>query len=278
MQRKLCTTFGIELSFVSSYYTRILAKLGCRNEDDFSIIHHIHNTKAEILKVYFYEKKIPVFRCDTDPTCVEISTKPHKTVNSLMYAVRHIWKAAHLFELETSSPYTTGGGLHIHVGKDKIVPKDQFNEFKRHLLTFAAKNPWLCWAFLHPEDDANESPVSPNDINYNESYRTKCISTCTKYLTIEFRAFEMPDTIEDVEKYILLVDSILRYCKSKLGTPINMEELGQLSYYGNIPTLPYSTMKAGFHAMLLELGMNPDDFRKETVTMALRKRYYQRER
>lgn len=91
--------------------------------------------------------------------------------------------------------------------------------------------------------------------------------------TIEFRFFLMPRAPKEHWKHIALVDAIVR--KIKAQTEQGGEKVGASFGYSRaeINTMKYSVARAGFHAMLTDLGFDPADFRSETINIALKIRY-----
>lgn len=88
--------------------------------------------------------------------------------------------------------------------------------------------------------------------------------------TIEFRAFLMPHNISGHRKHIKLVLAFMAHCKKLLQQedytkPLLTDE--------DLRAMKYSAKKAGFTNMLLELKLNPADYRDEYLRMALRHRF-----
>lgn len=91
--------------------------------------------------------------------------------------------------------------------------------------------------------------------------------------TMEFRFFLMPRTPKEHWKHIALVDAIVRKIKAKVEE--GSDKVGGSFGYSReeINKMKYSVAKAGFHAMLKDLGFDPANFRSETVNIALKIRY-----
>ncbi|HWG89153.1 MAG TPA: hypothetical protein VN679_15315 [Candidatus Acidoferrales bacterium] len=89
--------------------------------------------------------------------------------------------------------------------------------------------------------------------------------------TIEFRAFEMPEDIATLTRYIKLADAIVGYVAQQSWTHVALPE---------IPTneqqkaMTWRQRRDGFNAMLVKLGLNPADYKAERVQIALRMRFY----
>lgn len=90
--------------------------------------------------------------------------------------------------------------------------------------------------------------------------------------TMEFRFFLMPRTPKEHWKHIALVNAIVRKIKAQVEEGMN--KVGSFGYTrAQINAMKYSVAKAGFHAMLKDLGFDPANFRSETINIALKIRY-----
>ena len=118
----------------------------------------------------------------------------------------------------------------------------------------------------------NERKVSQlNDIQVNDYKEYVLRSTdygCNG--TLEFRAFEMPDTEEKLQQYVYLVDAIVTHVMVQKYTEIESDTIFNTD---DLVKMPYSKRKAGFHGMLRLLGFDPADWRDETVHMAFHYRH-----
>jgi len=95
------------------------------------------------------------------------------------------------------------------------------------------------------------------------------------YGTIEFRFFEMREDASALLKHIMLTNAIVEYVRDSDMTHVNKSDLFTKA---QLDSMPYSVRKAGFHRMLRTLGIDPADYRSETVQMALRMRHKAEER
>lgn len=97
------------------------------------------------------------------------------------------------------------------------------------------------------------------------------ITNYGEFGTAEFRAFEMPEDISVIKKYLLLVNAICQKVNAQTFTSFNLSDIPTREC---LDCMPWSKRRAGFIAMLEDLGLNPDDFREERIHMALRMRYW----
>lgn len=166
---KFVTSIGCELTFVSTLgedlmteceQAKKLAQLKKRPYSDYTetMMTRIHEGVAGVIGQILRARGVAFNNCGTDPGCVEISTNPYTTEATFENAVYGIMKAAGDLYLQSSSDHTGGMGAHIHVG---IVGKDAHERgmFARRMMLYAARNPWLTWAFANLADNQNCTPL-----------------------------------------------------------------------------------------------------------------------
>lgn len=170
----LTTTMGIELTYVPACYDTALQRganfeptVAVPGEDDMV------NALARVLRLLVKAKKIPAYRgVYTDPGCVEVATKPYKTLSRLLSVAKRIRVEAEAIGLATQATYSGGGGAHVHTGV--IGKTDEEREaYKRRMLVFAAHNPWIAWACSDVVDNCNAQPICREDLidTYSLKYR-----------------------------------------------------------------------------------------------------------
>ena len=348
---KLATTMGIELTFSPAVLERQVQRFksekvfgkALSKVDDSSMCAGF----ATVLRHVLQHKKIAHWACSTDPSVVEVPTKPYINSAKLRSAVRRIMQEAEAIDLMPVVSYTGGGGAHIHTG---VLGKDYSDRelYKARMNAYVGQNPWLAWAHLHIVDDINAEPMSREQLNYSrhqmseascleqieyikeqledyikyahrieqpevyrrvylrdaQDYRMKLMDYRKKLIrirnkdkemvsinelsqntgkdyairftslgkqgTVEFRIFEMRDSHDALLKHVHLIDTIVRHVRDASFTEININTIPTRT---QLDLMKYSEMKAGFHGMLRELGINVADYRREAVQMALRIRH-----
>lgn len=89
--------------------------------------------------------------------------------------------------------------------------------------------------------------------------------------TIEFRAFEMPDTCDELAKRINLCNAIVAHVRDQTYTSVAINTLFNKEQHD---ALTWRQRRDGFNAMLSDVGLDPADYKAERVQIALRMRYY----
>lgn len=162
---KLATTMGIELTYcataIQTMFDRGVPYYPNRRDTDGET--PICSGLACVLRNILSHKKINFYACGVDPSCVEVSTKPYTKLETLINISERIGREAAFIGLTPRLPYTIGGGAHIHTGVLGKTPDDRDN-YKRRMCVFAAKNPWLSWAFADIYDKENRNPIFREDI------------------------------------------------------------------------------------------------------------------
>lgn len=164
MTAKLATTMGIELSYVpaviQTLYDQDVHFDESRENENYSPQEEraVCRGLAQALRLLLDRRGIKHHDCHDDCNCVEVSTNPYRSAEKLINTARKVRIEAERIGLYPSLPYTIGGGAHIHTG---IIGRDKKERkaYSCRMFVFAAKNPWLCWAFAHPNDDINSLPL-----------------------------------------------------------------------------------------------------------------------
>lgn len=238
MRNKLCTTMGVELTYL------VKERLGYYVNE--KVTNDIRATLEDSLSS----------KCDhidrDGHNCIEIASKPMKTIKQFERWYNTVNKKARSLGLRPTYDefyaqdnyegyyYGTGGG-HIHVGVD-LTDKD----LVINILRFIAVRPWLSWIFNETCDESNaqaildlsKEPLIRSFDYFDSSFfhdvfiRYALCShsfytprACTNWLdknyavrtsefgTIEFRFFDAPKNWKQLQEHLLFADAIVRYCK-----------------------------------------------------------------
>jgi hypothetical protein len=364
MNLQLATKMGIELTYMPAVWDEIADAYGAlynlRNDDDedegwASCVHDRHSAVcffAAQLKTILRLRKVAVYHCGTDPDCVEVPTKPYKSLDALMRRARVITHHAESLNLTPKLVHFNGGGAHIHTDTRHIGDLSARKLYCRRMAVFAAKNPWLSWAFIGLTDNINAEPltavhlglrgasvqtveqiemdIADNlreiqqltrnlhqrsewmyewDRNYwlrelenvyarlHDSrkrliYRKKGMNKTSfqygavtlpmakDYIvrvenslgTVEFRNFEMPENVEDLSKYVRLVDAIVRHVSRQTALTFDATDIPENN--DELRMMPLEKRLEGFKNMLVMLGLDPADYEDEAKQIARRFRHY----
>ena len=188
----LTTTMGIELTYVPACYDTALQR-GANFEPTVCVPGEgdMVSALARVLRLLVKAKKIPTYReAYTDPGCVEVATKPYKTLSRLLSVAKRIRVEAEAIGLATQAAYSGGGGAHVHTG---VIGKtaEEREAYKRRMLVFAAHNPWIAWACSDVVDNCNAQPICREDLI--DTYSIQC--------RIEELKDEIKEYSETLERY-----------------------------------------------------------------------------
>lgn len=159
LPKKLATTMGVELTFMPRLFDDIYESSGGKA----TVWEHyeeasVRSFLASALKQTLQRKGIHYHSCDIDPACVEVSTRPYSTANSIRKIVCAIRSSAKEMQLSPTARWTGGGGAHIHTG---VVgeTEQQRMAYAAAMYVWAAENPWMPWAFIHRNDCSNAQAI-----------------------------------------------------------------------------------------------------------------------
>lgn len=159
------------------------------------------------------------------------------------------------------------------------------------MLLFGAANPWLSWAFIAVTDSLNAEPLT-RETMFNGAKTPRANTTRIiegrdvwqsskdyvlrtthhgDYGTIEFRAFEMPEDVETLEKYVNLVNAICKHVAAQTYTEFKVSSIPTAR---TLKAMTWRKRVDGFNSMLLTLGLDPADYREERAQIIRRVRYF----
>lgn len=168
----LTTTMGVEFTWVPQVL-QIAQDRGVEwDVEDIPGESSFVHAYAQLMRRLIKLKRIPVHQCDTDPGCVEVSTRPYTKLDQLLSVYRRLNREAMALGLIPSAEYTGGGGAHIHTGIPFSTRTDRqkHGEYVNHFMLWAAQNPWVSWAFLNVVDDVNAEPFTVENLLDTFSY------------------------------------------------------------------------------------------------------------
>lgn len=178
LPKKLPTSIGIELTYMPRMAEQLHQTLGAEGFKVWDSAEYAYRPFADALKFCLERAKIKVFKCTTDPGCVEVPTMPYKTANGIREAIRKVSQQARRVGLSPVSSYSIGGGAHIHTGLIGSRGSKEQDIYVGLMQLFQARNPWFAWAFAGKNDSSNAQAFHREELTRSEDNVTA--ETCER--------------------------------------------------------------------------------------------------
>lgn len=167
LPKKLATTLGVELTYLPYFYEQVYKRTGILLGNDSTADEDIRRKMLYQIIRTMDKKGVDAFKKSMDPQCIEIPTRAMDCPKELIKNIKDITAVAKQHGgMPVVSYSVAGGGAHIHSG----IPNDAPN-YRKHMMAFAANNPWLSWAFAGYSDNHNACPVLRKHIYANGGSR-----------------------------------------------------------------------------------------------------------
>lgn len=198
LPKKLPTSVGIELSYMPAMMEELHNELASEGFKVWQDSDYVYAPFMRAMQFRLDKFKIKVFKCSTDPGCVEVPTLPYKTANALRTAIRKITATARGVGLLPTSSYSIGGGAHIHTGTLGSTSKEQ-TIYKALMTAWHGRNPWFAWAFAGANDFSNAQAVSTTQVLSNVKETPEALRRRIKRIESDIKMLQ-DDLITETEE------------------------------------------------------------------------------
>lgn len=171
METKLFSTFGIEFGYLPP-----------RLNKEPQQLNHLYDCQenlaggfADIFRTEFETSGVRVLNIGDDEGCLEITSKPFKTLKECKKVFDFCQKMAKKYNVTTHRDDQYSGGGHIHWGLGHLSPKERV-KFLVTLYRDIHNRPYLNWMFNEFCDIFSAEPYFTTDDN--------CVDSCQSVLSL----------------------------------------------------------------------------------------------
>ena len=169
---------------------------------------------------------VPVWGCvHNDPGCIEAASHPLRTWGDVIKFSSECLRAAKELDCKQDSPYSTGGGGHIHISRrhwyDNTWRGDQrAGECSARVQAWLTHHPWVTWAFNDPSDNTEAK------LGFGAQYNRAASDASNN---VEFRFFDSAVSVEQQIEHVAFATRLLKVGSKFPHSPFHIVRLNRPS-------------------------------------------------